>query len=519
MFGSLLKKLLDTRNPEDVLRERLAAWSSWLEPLEANGVGRDPANEDAFFAIKDEVTRLSGTDDALIARSCEHLLKTVGKDLRVAGFYVFARLRQGGTTGFADGLELIAALVDRFGDTLLPARAEAKKGALDWLASTRMIDQLGRYDAFAGDDLERVVAALDLLSTQAGQWPEAIRPNLQPLAARFAAPQASAHASGVSVPETAPAESPTPVAAVGSARELLDQARAMSAYLREQEGGYLPSVRMVRCVRWDTLHEVPPADRKARTRLVAPRAELGPQFKRLILQKQWHEVLDRVEGAFMEGANHLWLDLSYFQHVALDHAGTPYREWRKPVFADLLQLTERLPGIERLAFSDGTPFAEEATLEWMAQHADARDTRGESLKPLPAGETEAGHWQEMEAQARVLLDSEGLDAAFAWLTGLPDIRSDRQRFLQRWLMARLADKAGRCDTAGHLLDELDGIGRHLDLARWEPALSFEVKQHRLRVVRQLMNRKGVDRLALSQCAETLYAELTVLDPARAVAVN
>ena len=93
LFSTLLESLFGTRDPDDLMRERIGAWAGWLEPLAGgDGIGRDPGYEDAFFAIKDELAKLTGIDDALIVRSCEQLLKETGKDLRLAAYYAFARL-------------------------------------------------------------------------------------------------------------------------------------------------------------------------------------------------------------------------------------------------------------------------------------------------------------------------------------------------------------------------------------------------------------------------------------------
>ncbi|MCW0134223.1 type VI secretion system domain-containing protein, partial [Burkholderia pseudomallei] len=178
--------------------------------------------------------------------------------LRLAGYYAFARLRQDGPAGFADAVELAAALVDRFGEAMLPARAEAKKGALEMLATTRMLDLLDSRGAFAPADLERALAALDVLSADMATWPEAARPNLQPLVSRFARNDESARNTAPEPVTSSTATSHASSDAIASTRDLLDQARRMAMWLRDQENGYLPSVRLVRSVRWDTLHEVPP---------------------------------------------------------------------------------------------------------------------------------------------------------------------------------------------------------------------------------------------------------------------
>ena len=523
MLTDFVKNLLRT-NPDSPLSPATAAlWADWLAPFPGeHPCGRDPGYEDAFFELKDEAAKLGDIDDALIARSCEQLLKETGKDLRVAGYYTFARLRQDGAAGFVDGIELIAALVERYSEALLPARIEAKKGALELLATTRMVDLLESRGEWAPADIERALAALNLLVTRTGEWPEAGRPNLEPLVARFERNGESHRDVGQeadSQRHTLQGASGKATSTVSSSRDLLDQARSMAAWLRDQENGYLPSVRLVRCLRWDTLHESPPADAQFRTRLEAPRAELRQQMKRLVLQKHWHELLERVEGAFMEGVNHLWFDLQYFQHVALDHLGAPYSAWRELLRADLALFLERLPGIERIAFNDGTAFADDTTLEWIAKHAVVRDLEaGETIAPLPVSadsdDGAAGNWPEIEAQARDIAAGQSLESAFAWLEALPGLRTERQRYLQRFVMARLADHAGRTDTALPLLAELDAATQTVPLVRWEPALAFEVKHQLIKALKAMSSRKDADKPALGRRLDQLQAELTVLDPAR-----
>jgi type VI secretion system protein VasJ len=527
VITDFVKNLLGTNPAPSLAVARTEVWSSWLVPFSGDHpCGRDPGYEDAFFELKDEAAKLTGIDDALIVRSCEQLIQETGKDLRVAGYYTFARLRQDGPAGFADGLELTAALVDSFGVALLPARAETKKGALEILATTRMVDLLDSRGEFAPADLERAIAALHLLVMRTGEWPEAARPNLHPLVARFernGESQRSVHLEPDS-PQQASQGAPGKVTGtVSSTRDLLDQTRTMATWLRDQENGYLPSVRLVRSVRWDTLHEVPPADAQFRTRLVPPRSELRQQMKRLMLQKHWHELLERVEGAFMEGVNHLWFDLQYFQHVALDHVGAPYSAWRELLRADFALFLERLPGIERLAFNDGTAFADDTTLEWIARHAVVRDLEaGETVAPFPVSadsdDGASGDWPEIEAQARDLAASQSLEAAFAWLESLPGMRTERQRYLQRFVMARLADHAGRTDAALPLLAELDAATQTVPLVRWEPALAFEVKHQLIKALKTVSGRKDADRPALARRIDQLQGELTVLDPARTLAL-
>lgn len=518
MIAELVRKLFGVRNPDDLMRERAKIWQEWLLPIEPGGVGRDPVYEDSFLQIRDEVAKLSDSDDAVIAATAMQLLIEVGKDIRVAGYYAFARLHRDGPSGFADGLELIAALVDRFGETLLPSRAAAKKGALEWLASTRIIDLIALGGGFSGEDLQRALAAINALIVRTESWPDASRPNLYPLLGCFSVEEEAE--AGTSPASHAPALTASPVA---SSRDVLEQARIMAAYLRAQPDGYgyLPAARLIRCVRWDHLPQPPIASGSGLTRLPPPRPELRQQLKRLELQKQWPELLEKIETLFTEASSHFWFDLQYFQYLALTRAGPPYDGWSALFCRDLALTLRRLAGIERLQFNDGTPFADASTLEWIARTVTAPAEDAPAGRRRPAGDesAEGDSWAQIEEQARNLVADRGLDAAFAWLLGLGSLTSERQRYVQRRLMAELADRNGRGDMALHMLTELDNRADELKLAIWEPNLVFDVKHHLLRLLRLSLTRKDADKPAIGRRIEALSSDLTVLDPARALAIG
>ncbi len=521
MLTNLLSALFGARTPSDLARSTQGRWDDWLRPVsEGAPTGADPGYDDDFLAIKEEVAKLSDVDDTLIVDIAERLLKQSAKDVRVAVYYVYGRMRRDGAEGVASGFELLSALVDRFGDALMPARAETRKAALEWLAGGTFADRLDRVQGLSDALLERTLSALALITERTAQWPAAARPELDPLFRRFESrvetplPSVGANSgppSGGASATTLPA-----AAEISSTRELLDRARQMAQFLRDQPQGYLAAYRLMRCVRWDTLTEVPPHEVSGKTRLVAPRAELRANLKRLMLQKQWPELLDRVEAAFAEGANHFWLDLQYYAFSAQERAGGEYAQIRELVATDCALMLERLPGLDQLAFSDGSPFADDATLEWIARYATVRDVeRGEAVVPVSVSSVNTD-WAETEAQAFDLASQEGLDAAFAWLQRLPAQDGERDRFVRHLVMARVAERAERPDTALHLLSTLDIAAQRFQLAAWEPSLAFETKHHLLRLLKIRMNRKEADKPALATRVDALMGELTAIDPARAV---
>ncbi|MEJ0003721.1 MAG: type VI secretion system protein TssA [Pararobbsia sp.] len=525
MFTNLLNALFGARAPSDLARSTQGHWDDWLRPIsDAAPAGTDPGYDDDFLAIKEEVAKLSDIDDALIIETAERLLKHAAKDVRVAAFYVYGRMRRDGAEGVASGFELLSALIDRFGDTLLPIRAEARRAALEWLAGSTFAGRLDRVSGISGPLLERTLSALALLTERTASWPDAARPELDALFRRFEgrmetlAPSDSERHDSPS--RTVPLAAVLPIGSdVSSTRELLDRARQMAQFLREQPQGYLAAYRLMRCVRWDTLTEVPPHEVSGKTRLAAPRAEQRAHLKRLMLQKQWPALLDRVEAAFAEGANHFWLDLQYYAFTAQEQAGGEYARVRDLVATDCALMLERLPGLDHLAFSDGSPFADDTTLDWIARYATVRDVeRGEAVAPVSV-ESANTDWTETEAQAADMAAQQGLDGAFAWLQQLPAQDGERDRFVRQLVMARVAERTDRLDTALHLLSTLDATARRFQLAVWEPSLAFEMKQHLLRLLKIRMTRKDADRSALGARIDLLMCELIAMDAARAVALG
>ncbi|WP_172947687.1 ImpA family type VI secretion system protein, partial [Escherichia coli] len=107
-MSELLQKLTRScfvdRDALDVARTQAALWQTWLLPVTANTpVGEDPGYHDDFLRIRDEMNKLSGADTDLICQLAESLLLTQAKDVRIATYYIWARLHRDGERGLAEG--------------------------------------------------------------------------------------------------------------------------------------------------------------------------------------------------------------------------------------------------------------------------------------------------------------------------------------------------------------------------------------------------------------------------------
>uniref|UniRef100_UPI00207428C0 type VI secretion system domain-containing protein n=2 Tax=Enterobacter TaxID=547 RepID=UPI00207428C0 len=101
----------------------------------------------------------------------------------------------------------------------------------------------------------------------------------------------------------------------------------------------------------------------------------------------------------------------------------------------------------------------------------------------------------LEPEALEKADSEGLDATLHWLQTRPGTDT-KDRWLLRLLMARVAEQKGKNELALHLLGELDNAAQSITLAQWTPALLFEVKSRRFRLLRIKATRSEADKSRL-----------------------
>ncbi|WBG91924.1 type VI secretion system protein TssA [Pantoea piersonii] len=496
-------------------------WSRWTVPLsDTMPTGEDPAYEDDFQRIREEVNKLSGIDTELIITLAEKLLTSVSKDLRVITFYAWARLHREGETGFAAGLELLAAMLHRFGTQLHPLRDRSRKSALEWLGSGRMLDSLSLYPEVELPLMRRMVGAMLLIEEALQPLPEKDRPQLATLCQALENRLAQNGGANSLVPQTSRDDSaaadapPAPVMSqITSGRALLEQAKVLAKYLRDRRGGWLASHHLIKNMRWDTVNELPPLNASGLTRLVPPKPDHRAHLKRLYLQQSWFELLELSDSLLAQAVNHLWLDLQWYTWQALSKLDSDSVR-ADIICCDLKGLLSRLPGLEALAFNDGTPFADEVTIGWINEKVlDALP--GWQGEPAAAGNPERDEMFTLEPEVLARADSGGIDAALSWLQARPGFETPRDRWLMRLLMARVTEQYGKNEMALHLLGELDASAQQLTLQQWVPELLFEVKARRLKLLRAKAGRSEADKTRLQPEMERLLAGLITLDAARA----
>ena len=533
MFSQLLSRFTGTDDQSKVIQELNQTWIDWLQPINPDKpTGEDLTYHDTFQDIKEQIAKISGIDYSFVIIESENLLKRSSKDIRVATYYCLARLYQDGVEGFAEGLEILACLLDKFGPLIYPSRPNIRKNAIEWLTNARFIEQLTQLQPISDEYLSRIIIALSQIDSSCQKLFDSETPNQSTPPPNLSAlvhffgniakqpvkttneeqpPQATANPVPVSEVQQSNVE-----IKISSQRDLLDQARKMAAFLRENPEGYLAAGRFLRVIRWDMIVDLPPVDSKGKTRLPAPRAELKQNINRLILQKQWSTLFERVESAFMESANHFWLDLQRASVLALKKMGEPYQSWADIYLTDIGLMLERLHGIENLYFDNGMPFADDETLSWIASDARIHNLgEGDSIQPIAvSGEND---WGEIEKQALELAHAESLEHAFQWIQSLPSLRSPKQQYLLQYTQARVAEQLGKQDIALTLLSGLNNQQQSITLLQWEPELLFDIKRFLLKLIKQKNLQKDNNK-NFGEQIENLQHELMQLNPARALSV-
>jgi type VI secretion system protein VasJ len=102
------------------------------------------------------------------------------------------------------------------------------------------------------------------------------------------------------------------------------------------------------------------------------------------------------------------------------------------------------------------------------------------------------------------------------MQSLPQSHGERHMAFRQALMAQLAESKGRVDIALHLISGLDDRLSLPAIKSWEPGFVFDVKATYLRLLRQRNSRKDADRSQSLALIQRLMAELTQLDPVRAL---
>ena len=518
----------------------------------ASPAGADVSYDSDFEVVRIEMDKLismSGETPnwAEVIRQGEQLVLEKSKDMRLLVWIAGARTKRDGMMGFAQGLATVHAVCKDHWEEMFPPikRAKARGNLASWLGDLVMA-QFGEYiptakDKDGFDAAEALFNDVDeLLSEKLGSnyqgmgpirtllrdkrrmLPEPAAAAPTPAPTQQAAQAARPAAVAAPVVATAPAIAAPTVPSMSGAGDVLPALRTVSRSIIEAAGHVRSSepqsawaIRLNRIGIWLTVQE-PPPDEGGKTRIPPPDDADIARLSTLSQRQQWGELVN--QGEDLAAQYLFWLDPHRFSAEGLERLGPTFADAKKAVVSEVLAFVSAQPAILSMTFSDGMPFADEATKSWIEEQQAQLGTGGGgsgsgSGANLKLDEEEAELRARFETARKMVTDGqigEGLGLAMQLSRRSSDARA---RFRSRLETGQMALRASRPDLARPILEGLVVEAEEHRLEHWEPALCAQLYAALLKA----RTAKGATAGTDSQLSnEGIFDRLCRLDPAAAM---
>jgi type VI secretion system protein VasJ len=478
-------------------------------PVGTNGGGEDLRGGAEFDQLENEFRKIetagpAAVDWETVNRTTLELLKSRSKDLVLASRLVYGLHREEGYKGLAVGITILHGMVQNYWETMFPppARERGRAGSFDWLAEKlapsiestapaddKMVfalvahDRLADLDTMLSEKMTKFPAALGPLlralrphSREARQALEAAAqtaeaPPPEPTPAPAAVPASQPEPVQAAAP-TPPAPAVVPASPVTSGpvpelvlgddtqkafQSLFNAALRLAGTARQQAPADARAYRAARFAIWAPITAAPP-DKAGKTALPPPPKARFAEIQALRAAGNHQGLLMSAESVFPTSP--FWLDAQHIAFEAMSALGAEYDQAKLALTGELAAFLKKLPSLPSLAFSDGTPFAEAETQNWIANEVtmgggsadgESDGSTGAAVKLAQAGQVLAGLKLLMEhADCR---------------------RGERERFVAR---LDVGDFCLRFELLQPLIALVDGLAATVEqqsLDRWEPKLA------------------------------------------------
>ncbi len=456
----------------------------------ASPAGQDSHYEPAFAQLQAEIDKLSSVtaggavDWTRVVDLAGEILSGMSKDLTVGAYLGVGLTQTRGPEGLALGARILRDLCATFWEDCLPAkkRVRGRVAAFAWwqeknLTWLRNAADMDPMPAERQRDIIADVRALD--AALADLLPDFPPMNdllevLRRLPVIAEAPAAPAEQPGAAATPATPDSRPAPAQTAApqdaaSARAALSDAALTFANMGGRENPADPWVwRAARLGAWIRLQALPPEE-GGRTMLPPPEQAAKNALLNLLNQGRYLEAALAAEEQIT--ASLFWLDPHRVAAKALEALGPEYAAACSAVGAELRLFLTWLPGVDRLAFSDGTPFADAETRAWLGSLAAAGASRpAQAAAAQDAGDGPAAIQEEAEKRFAAKDLPGALD-----LLGQAERRAASGPARLRLMLAQMSllGRAGHWPVAVSLAEAVAGEVERRGLEDWDPELALE----------------------------------------------
>lgn len=457
--------------------------------------GDDVTYDEVFQQMKAEIDKLATAaadqvDFGQVIEAGRTILSSKSKDVRAAVFLTLALYREQGLAGAAEGLAATRLMTETFWEDAFPPtrRMNARRNAFqmlsdrlkEWVADDKPTQQDGPLAERALEEAKALQSfCMETMEDQAPAL-SGLTKALEGVVRRVPKP---AEAKSKTEPQKITPATATPSSAsaagavapgggdVRSARQARQAVLQMADFIRGEDAKAPEAYAMARAARWGSLDNLP--NENGKTLIDPPPAARVSFLSGLLPSGDYERLVREAEDSFREPPFHFLLDLQRLQATALEALGGPYRGIHQTIIRYTAVLLHQVPGIERLAFSDGTPFADAMTKEWV--QAEVKTTLGGGDGGGVTMRLGSEHLEEQYEEVRKKAGRGDLQSAVAAMQeGKEQDTTSQDRFLRQLYVAELCVRGGKPGIARSMLEALDAaVDRH-QLDTWEPALALRV---------------------------------------------
>ncbi len=521
------------------MSEERANWRAiGSEPISTeNPSGESARYEPEFERLEAEMQKMESlAGDAVdwkkVVSLSREILKNKSKDLLVGSYLALGLLETEGCNGLSNGLACIEGLVSDHWPSLFPAakRMRARINALNWLSekagASLARSEANRENAQGLSDCEELTQSLEALLNEKADPGEPVFRDLErtiqeqlsqltPAGGDAVATEAKPAGKTAAVPAPLTAVPATPpvskVESTEDAKRLLKDAfgslKKVASFTRGQDLTRPLSYRLIRFLTWSEIDALPPAE-SGKSRIPPPPQQLRERFQTLSEESAWEELIIQAESKVAEFP--FWLDLHRISETALTKLGSEYSKAGNALKSEVSTLLDRLPDLIEIEFSDGTPFADDSTRNWISTRIFPKN---ESKKTDPApSDNEKDSLAEIWSKSRQLLLEGDTKAALSLVQeATRSAATERQKFLAQLELANICLETGHTKAALAHFEMIDERIKRFSLDIWEPDLASKVLEIYWHTLKRNLRESKQAGPELTQLADSVYSRLCRLD--------
>ena len=452
--------------------------------------GSDVRFEPLFEELQTEVGKVSSlsgpgsVDWGKVVKLSSEILAEKSKDLLAASYLAVALTYQRQVEGFAIGLKIYQDLLETFWERLYPTKMKGRAGAVEWWIekSQAALGQL-KQRTLPEDQIQILNERLEKIEAFVSQHleePPSFRPIQDQLETLTPPPPEKPKEAPPPPPQEKTVrpepEVPAAITSAQDAQKALNQGfqriREAVTFLHQENLSNPQPYRWSRILLWSNVESLPPAT-NGQTRIMPPPAQVKNILSELKHKGDYENLIRSAESRLPQFI--FWIDLNRYVSEGLAHLGENFQKAKDVVDQETAFLLHRLPGLESLSFSDGTPFADPDTRQWMKEIAlkgGGEDVSSTSA-PLAAPEEKNSIEKEVEEAQTLIKKGRLLEAIQGLQQKLQHSSSQRERLLWRLALSQLLVKNKQVRVA---LPHLDQIFKEVDFYRleeYDPQLAIQ----------------------------------------------